>query len=225
MRGTGRRGRRAEPAAIGSAAVQVSGGSRPMERVLVVGLSGSGKSTMAAELARLLGVPHVELDALFWEPGWTEAEAAVFAARVEERTAGGRWVVCGNYWSKLGPYLWPRADTVVWLDLPFWLVEVRSVRRTLVRSLRRTELWGGNRERLRNVFTTDSLWRFNLKNAPRLRARYEEAMAEERWSGISFHRLCTRRQVRDWLAELAAGRAVSAAGDGAAAAPAERPPA
>jgi adenylate kinase family enzyme len=213
-----------ESVAVGSAVVEASGGSLPMDRVLVVGLSGSGKSTVAGDLARLLGVPHVELDALFWEPGWTEAETEVFVARIEERTAGDRWVVCGNYWSKLGPYLWPRADTVVWLDLPFWLVEARSVRRTLHRALRRTELWGGNRERLRNVFTTDSLWHFNLKNAPRLRARYEEAMADPRWSGISFHRLRTRRQVRAWLAELAAQRAAPPAVGGGASAFAERPP-
>ena len=194
-----------------------------MERVLVVGLSGSGKSTLASAIARILELPYVELDSCYWEPGWVEAEADVFRARVAEATNGDRWVVCGNYWNKLGPYLWPRAGTVVWLDLPLWVVQVRSVRRTLSRAVRRTELWSGNREQFRHLWAKDALWRYNLQNRDRLRARYAQAMDDPQWSHLVFHRLRNRRQVRHWLRALktAAG---ARSEDGAHAAPRGAPP-
>ena len=168
----------------------------------MVGLSCSGKSTLARRLGCVLGYPHVELDALFWEPGWVEAEVEVFRARVEAATAGHRWVTCGNYWSKLGPYLWPRADTVVWLDLSLWLIELRVVRRTLARVFGRRELWNGNRERLANIWAQDALWRFNLRHRRRITARYEEAMTDPRWAHVEFHRLRRPKEVNSFLANI-----------------------
>ncbi len=173
------------------------------ERVAVVGLSGSGKTTLATELAGILGCPHVELDALHWGPGWTEAEPEAFRAAVDAATAGDRWVVCGNYWGKLGPRLWLRADTVVWLDLPMWLVQSRSVRRTLWRAVSRRRLWAGNRESFSGLWADDALWRYNLEVRDRRRARYEQAMTDPQWSHISFLRLRSRSEVRQLLAAMA----------------------
>ena len=87
-------------------------------RIAVVGTSGSGKTTVARELARRLGVPHVELDALFHGPGWTETPVEEFRRRVASTTEGSGWVMDGNYESSLGDLVLERADTVVWLDLP-----------------------------------------------------------------------------------------------------------
>ena len=111
-------------------------------------------------------------------------------------------MTCGNYWSKLGPYLWPRADTVVWLDLPLWLIEVRALRRTLWRVLGRRRLWNGNRERLVNLWADDALWRFNLRHYGRISARYSTAMADPKWAHIAFYRLRSPRQVKIWLARV-----------------------
>jgi adenylate kinase family enzyme len=81
-----------------------------MRRVLVVGNTNAGKTTMARKLAARLGVPHIELDALFWEPGWVEADTDVLLERVAAATSGEGWVTCGNY-SRAQHVLWPRADT------------------------------------------------------------------------------------------------------------------
>ena len=69
----------------------------PPHRIVVIGTTGSGKSALATRLARSLGAPFVELDALHWEPAWTAATPEAFRARAEEATRGPAWVVAGNY--------------------------------------------------------------------------------------------------------------------------------
>src|SRR6266571_7794353 len=84
--------------------------SRFVRRVSVVGSSGSGKSTLASELAARLHVPHVELDAIFHQPGWTPLPEEEFTAAVAAAVAADGWVVDGNY-SAVRPLVWARADT------------------------------------------------------------------------------------------------------------------
>ena len=123
-----------------------SEGADPVEqngsvrRVSVVGNSGSGKSTVAAHLSAHLGVPHVELDAIFHQPGWLPLPAGEFRHRVALAAEGEGWVIDGDY-SVVRDIVWRRADTVVWLDLPRVLVMRRVVGRTLARILLRRELW------------------------------------------------------------------------------------
>ncbi|MDX1648999.1 MAG: hypothetical protein R3263_04015, partial [Myxococcota bacterium] len=99
-------------------------------RVAVVGTSGAGKTVLARRLARLLGAPHVELDALHWGPGWTPAPEARFRARVTEALAGPRWVCDGNY-RVVRDLVWARATAVVWLDYALPVVMGRVLARAL----------------------------------------------------------------------------------------------
>jgi adenylate kinase family enzyme len=130
-----------------------------MRRVAVIGPSCSGKTTTAGRLAGILGVPHVELDALHHDANWTEAPAELLQERVRTALAEAPdgWVVDGNYFGKLGPLVLDRADTIVWLDIPYGKAIGRVLRRTFVRSLRHTELWNGNRESLRNALGRQSI--------------------------------------------------------------------
>lgn len=91
---------------------------RGLARVVVVGATRSGKSVLAERLAARLDAEYVELDALFRDAGWTPAVPDVFRTRVERATAGPRWVAAGNY-GRVRDLLWPRADTLVWLDYAF----------------------------------------------------------------------------------------------------------
>ena len=113
-------------------------------RVVVVGCTGSGKTSVARSLARLLDAPRVELDALNWEPDWTAAETDVFRQRVRDALTGEAWVVDGNY-SAVRDLVWPRAAMLVWLNLPYRVVSWRLLWRTLKRVFTREELWNGNR--------------------------------------------------------------------------------
>ena len=90
-----------------------------MQRILVMGSSGSGKSTFARRLCDAIGLPFVSLDALFWKPGWQASESAVFEARVTEAAHRPSWVMDGNYSERPSGLLRrERADTIVWFDLP-----------------------------------------------------------------------------------------------------------
>ncbi len=123
-------------------------------RVVVRGTTGSGKTTLAKAIARAYGLVHVELDALFHQPGWTTLPEDEFVARVRAATDSPRWVACGNY-AVVEPLLLDRADTAVLYDFPRALVMRRLVWRTLRRAVRREELWNGNREPWRNFVSTD----------------------------------------------------------------------
>ena len=83
-----------------------------MRRVVVVGTSGTGKTTVASRIAAALGAPHVELDGLHWGPDWTEIPDEEFRSRTIEATSGESWVADGNY-SVVRDILWSRADTIV----------------------------------------------------------------------------------------------------------------
>jgi adenylate kinase family enzyme len=120
----------------------------------VVGSSGSGKTTLAGRLAVAMHAPHLELDAVFHQPGWRPRPLAEFRDEVASFVAGERWVVDGNY-SHVQDIVWQRADTVVWIDLPRGVVMRRLMTRSLGRVARRTELWNGNRESLRNLLSRD----------------------------------------------------------------------
>jgi len=126
-----------------------------MRRVAVMGSSCVGKTTVSRRLAEALGVPHIELDALHHDAGWQEAPAELLQARVLAAfdAAPDGWVADGNYGSKLGSLVLERADTTVFLDPPLLRTFGRSLRRTIGRTITREELWNGNREQIRFIFT------------------------------------------------------------------------
>jgi adenylate kinase family enzyme len=120
-----------------------------------MGSSCAGKTTVSRRLAGILGVPHIEIDALHHDAGWNEAPAELLQTRVRAAfdAAPDGWVADGNYRAKLGNLVLERADTLVFLDPPFVRTFGRSLRRTLGRTITRQELWNGNREQFRHFFT------------------------------------------------------------------------
>jgi adenylate kinase family enzyme len=174
-------------------------------RIVVIGASGSGKTTFARALAARTGLPHVELDALHWEPGWVEAPREVFRARVEAAAAAPRWVIDGNY-GRVRDCTWNRATGLVWLDYPFALVFGRALRRTLRRAFTREELWNGNRESLRQaLFSRDSILAWVWNSYPRLKREYSELLASPVYDHIKVARLASPREARAFLASAGKG--------------------
>jgi len=167
-----------------------------MRRVNVVGTSGSGKTTYGAALARRLGVPHVELDALSWEANWVSVAPAVLRERVARAVAAEAWVVDGNYRATRDLVL-GGADTVVWLDFPFALVMWRVIARTLRRIVRDEFLWSGNRESLRLALSRDSIILWAMTTYWRRRRDYPRLFLQ--YPGVRTVRLRSPAQARLFL--------------------------
>jgi adenylate kinase family enzyme len=153
-----------------------------VKRVAVIATaSGCGKTTLGRRLATRLDVPWVELDAIHHQAGWRELTADELRQAVEPIVALDEWVIDGAYRGKLGDLVLERADTVVWLNLPRRVWLPRLLRRTLMRVVRREELWNGNRESLRTALVgSDSLLAFALRNEQRRRHRYPRELARFR---------------------------------------------
>ena len=86
-----------------------------MERIIIIGCGGAGKSTLAQKLGQKLGIPVVHLDKLFWKPGWEEMEKEEFDTRIRMEMAKEKWIMDGNYNRTLLERI-ARCDTVIYLD-------------------------------------------------------------------------------------------------------------
>ena len=168
-------------------------------RINVVGTSGSGKSTFARRIADRLNVPYVEIDALFWKPNWTKSTDDEFFPKLEEAVSSDDWVLDGNY-DRTRPIKWEHVQTVIYLDLPFIVVLYRIIRRSIVRGIRREELWAGNRESVwKHLFTRDSMILWTMSSFYRIRKRYAKAFAMPENSHIRFVRLRSRKETENYI--------------------------
>jgi len=165
-------------------------------RVIVAGTSGSGKSTIAARIAAVLDVPYLEIDSLFHGPGWVKRPT--FEADVHRFTAQPAWVTEWMY-DAVRAHLADRADLLVWLDLSRRRVMRQIVRRTLVRRLRRQELWNGNTEPpLRSIFTDrDHIIRWAWSTYGQTATRVTTLMRTH--PDLTVVRLRSHRQSARWL--------------------------
>ena len=90
-------------------------------RAIVIGTSCSGKTKVARRISELCSIPHIELDALFWGPNWTEPARDEFLQGVRREVAADEWVLDGNY-GYTRELTWPRATHLLWPNLPFRVV-------------------------------------------------------------------------------------------------------
>jgi adenylate kinase family enzyme len=173
-----------------------------------------GKTTVSRRLAALLGVPHIELDALHHDRGWQEAPADVLQARVRAAfdTAPDGWVADGNYRSKLGTLVLERADTAVLLQPPFHLTFGRALRRTIGRTITREELWNGNREQIRFLFTRYWIPWWVLQKHRHYAREIPNRVAEH--PHLDFVRLRSASEVERWLQSIQATASTSGSSNG-----------
>lgn len=174
----------------------------PSQRIVVIGSSCAGKSTLARALAGARRCDFIELDELFWAPAWTPKPTAEFRRLVAEASAGGEWVAAGNY-GTARDLLWGRATTIVWLDLSLARVFARGLRRTLARVTSGEPLFHGNRESLRRaLFSRESILWWILTTFRRRRREFTELQASAEFRHLAWHHARTPAQVRDILNSL-----------------------
>jgi adenylate kinase family enzyme len=189
---------------------------RMADRVLIYGVTGSGKTRLARQVSERTGLPLHCVDDLTWEPGWVVVPADEQRRRITQICATDRWVLDHAYRSFLDVLL-ARADLVVGLDYPRWLSLARLIRRTLGRAIDGREICNGNTESFRRIFSRDSIivWHFRSFGGRRRQIRAWAAAAPP---GAQLVRLRSRAETRRWLASLppAASRAAPPAQDPAA---------
>ncbi len=149
-----------------------------MNRIAIIGSTGSGKSSLASTLAEKLGAGKIELDDLHWVPGWIEIDDAQFRELTERATSVHQWVSSGNY-SPVRDIVWGRADTIIWLDYSFPRTAYQLVRRTIRRCATGEPCCNGNRETWKRQLSRHSIllwllksyWR-NRRNIPNYLSTY-----------------------------------------------------
>lgn len=176
-----------------------------MERIVVVGTSGTGKTTVGKRVADILGLPHIELDSLHWGPDWQPREAEAFERSVTQAVSGHRWLVDGNY-SRVRHIIWPRATHVIWLNYSFPRIMYQLLRRTLIRGAYNQKLYSGNRESLRrSLFSRESILLWAARTFHRRRREYGALLTSGDYANLEFIELGDPAETETFLRSLELG--------------------
>ncbi len=166
-----------------------------MERIMIIGCGGAGKSTLARALGEKLALPVKHLDQLFWRPGWIRVSQEEFDSLLQQELEKPKWILDGNF-NRTIPLRLEKCDTVIYLDFNRVTCLLGVAKRVICSYGRvRTDMAEGCPER----FDLDFLkwiWNFNEKN----RSRYYQLLSHRQ--DIRVVILKNRRQVNHFLSSL-----------------------
>ena len=166
-----------------------------MERILIIGCGGAGKSTLARQLGEKLGLPVVHLDRLFWHPGWVESSKEEIDAKILTELEKPRWIMDGNYSRTLAMRM-EKCDMVIYLDFSRLACLWGVVKRVVTHYGKvRPDMGEGCPERFDLNFVK-WIWGFNQKN----RQKYYRMLNEA--EGVETVVLKNRRMVKRFLQSL-----------------------
>jgi adenylate kinase family enzyme len=151
-----------------------------MQRIVILGPTGSGKTTLGHKLAAKLGLKAIDLDDLHWKPAsegaWQNRTTEEMLVLADAAAAGDKWIIMGNY-SKVKDVIWARADAFIWINYPFYRVFWQLLRRSVMRAIDKNPICNGNTESWRLMFSKKSIIVWLFQSYDRLEKRYEEHFA------------------------------------------------
>ena len=166
-----------------------------MERIMIIGCGGAGKSTLARQLGEKTGLPVVHLDKLYWKPGWVSLGQEEFDQVHQEAISRERWIIDGNF-DRTIPQRLSRCDTVLYLDFSRWACVMGVAKRVLTTyGTVREDMGEGCPERFDLEFLK-WVWDFNKNKRQKNYRLLEEA------EGVEVIILKNRREVKRFLASL-----------------------
>jgi adenylate kinase family enzyme len=183
-----------------------------VRRVLIAGMTGAGKTTLAGRLAPVLGLDRFVLDDLYYGPGMHMARD--FPSVIERITADEEWLfdsqgapVDSEAPAYVRDILWSRADTLVWLDYPRRVVVRRAATRSIRRIVTRQRLWDGYRDSVIQWLSPDHPIRRAWRLSAIRRDQLERRIQEPSWAHLTVVRLRSPRETAAWLRNLQVERA------------------
>ena len=166
-----------------------------MERILIIGCSCAGKSTLARTLDKKLHLPVTHLDQLWWKEGWENVSQEEFNEKLQAVLDGDRWIIDGNYGRTMEMRL-QKCDTVIYLEFSRWACLWGLLQR-LTQSYGRVrpDMSAGCPERFDWEFVK-WIWNYNRDN----RVKNSTYLAKTRQAEKII--LKNRREVRNFLAAI-----------------------
>lgn len=172
---------------------QLVGGAR---RILVYGVTGAGKSTLAARLSEVTGISWHSVDDLTWEPGWVTVPEDEQRLRIAALCARPCWILDSAYGSWLEIPL-ARSELIVGLDYPRWFTFQRLLRRSVARVIDRRPICNGNRETIRAMFARDSILRWHASSYAHKSERIRQWESDPDAPPVL--RFTSARETKSWL--------------------------
>lgn len=174
-----------------------------MQRIVIIGTTGAGKSTLARQLAEKLNLSYIDLDDLHHMPGWRERPLEDYRRLLTEATHVDKWVVAGNYMTKSHDIILPSADTLIWLDMPFTSNLWQLFKRTINRIYSGEPVCNGNKETLLVQLSKESilLWFFKTWGLNRIK-HGEKFGSSQYYPHVKRIHLQSYKQARDFLDKI-----------------------
>ena len=170
-----------------------------INKIMVIGCCGAGKSTLSFKLAEHFDLPLFHLDRLYWKSGWVESEMDEWKTKHQEVIEKPQWIIDGNYKSTIKERL-ELADLVICMDMPRWQSLWGIIKRRIqYRGKTRPDMNPGCNERLDWEFTK-YVWNFQRDQRPALIEHLKEYEGKK-----PIHRVTNRKQVNILLDKLFKG--------------------
>jgi len=172
------------------------------KKIVIIGVTGAGKTTLAKEISQRKGLPLYDLDDLYWLPEWQHHDQPAFRENINKALSADTWITTGNY-SKVRDLTWDRADTLIWLDYKFTTAFRRLISRTFRRIFTGETCCNGNTENLKTAFVSDGIIPWLLKTYRPRKLEYSKIFEnKDQYSSLKKIRLRNQEETNQFIRSL-----------------------